>query len=537
MSAAAATYVVLAVAVLLFVTNRVPVAVVALGVALALYGTGVLDLGQAFGGFGDPIVVLVASLFVVAEGLDATGITAWLGRRLIDHAGGRASRATLLTMLLAAGLSALITPNGAAAALVPVAVVLCVRLRIPPSRLLMPLAFAAHAGSLLLLTGTPVNVLVADAAETSGAGRIGFASFALVGIPLLVATVAVTLLFGNRLLPRRTPPSMPADLSALSRTLVRDYGLDGSAAAPHTTAPPTTAAAGFPVLFSEDHGAAEVVVPPRSDVLGRRVFPGMTTPEGDVVVLAVHRNGAPVAPSGVELAAGDILLVRGSWAALEDYLATRDVLPVVEPDIIRRQTAPLAGRAWVALGVTAVMVVLLATGVVPPAVGALLGALGMVVGGVLRVEQAYRAVDWTTVVLIGAMIPLSTAMVSTGAADQLAHGLVAAVGGGGPYLLLTGLFLLTAVLGQLISNTATALIVVPIGLAAAAETGVSPLPVLMSVAVAAAAALLTPIATPANMIVYGPAGYRFGDYLRLGLPLLAAYYGVGVFLVPVFWPF
>jgi di/tricarboxylate transporter len=183
------------------------------------------------------------------------------------------------------------------------------------------------------------------------------------------------------------------------------------------------------------------------------------------------------------------------------------------------------------------MVVLLASGVVPPAVGGLLGALGLVVGGVLRVEQAYRAVDWTTVVLIGAMIPLSTAMVQTGAADQLALWLVAVVGDGGPYLMLAGVFLLTAGLGQLISNTATALIVVPIGLAAAADTGISPLPVLMSVTVAAAAALLTPIATPANMMVYGPAGYRFGDYCRLGLPLLAVYCVVAVFLVPVFWPF
>ena len=161
----AITYGVLVVAVLLFVTNRVPVAVVALGVALSLWFTGVVDLGQALAGFGDPTVIFIATLFVVGEGLDAAGVTAWLGRRQ--------RRVVVLAMLMVALLSALITPTGAVAALVPVAVVMCVRLRLSPSQLLMPLAFVAHAGSMLLLTGTPVNVLVADAARDAGTSGIG----------------------------------------------------------------------------------------------------------------------------------------------------------------------------------------------------------------------------------------------------------------------------------------------------------------------------------------------------------------------------
>ena len=153
MNPVAITYGVLVVAVLLFVTNRVPVAVVALGVALSLWFTGVVDLGQALAGFGDPTVIFIATLFVVGEGLDAAGVTAWLGRRLIAGAGGRQRRVVVLAMLMVALLSALITPTGAVAALVPVAVVMCVRLRLSPSQLLMPLAFVAHAGSMLLLTG------------------------------------------------------------------------------------------------------------------------------------------------------------------------------------------------------------------------------------------------------------------------------------------------------------------------------------------------------------------------------------------------
>ena len=140
--------------------------------------------------------------------------------------------------------------------------------------------------------------------------------------------------------------------------------------------------------------------------------------------------------------------------------------------------------------------------------------------GWLSGQQAYRAVSWQTVVLVGGLIPLSTAIQESGAADRIAGLLIDVVGGGGPYLLVVGIFVLTAGLGQVISNTATVLIIVPIAVAAALETGVSVQPVLMVVAVAGAASLLTPIATPANLMVMGPGGYRFGDYWRLGLPVL-----------------
>jgi di/tricarboxylate transporter len=156
--------------------------------------------------------------------------------------------------------------------------------------------------------------------------------------------------------------------------------------------------------------------------------------------------------------------------------------------------------------------------------------------GVLSVEQAYRGVSWTTVILIAGMIPLSTAMISSGAAGRLADRLVAVVDGAGPYALLAGLFVLTATLGQLISNVATALIVIPIAVSAAGEMDVSARPVLMTVAVSAAASFVTPVATPANLMVMEPGGYRFGDYWRLGLPLLALFGVVAIVLVPVFWP-
>ena len=165
------------------------------------------------------------------------------------------------------------------------------------------------------------------------------------------------------------------------------------------------------------------------------------------------------------------------------------------------------------------------------------GAVAALLPVELTIEQAYRGISWTTVVLVAGMIPLSTAMTDTGAAAKLADVLVDIVGGSGPYALLFGLFLLTAVLGQLISNMATALIVLPIALETAKDLDVSARPVLMCVTVAAAAALMTPVATPANLMVMEPGGYRFSDYWKLGLPLLALYGVVAVGLVPVFWRF
>ena len=161
----------------------------------------------------------------------------------------------------------------------------------------------------------------------------------------------------------------------------------------------------------------------------------------------------------------------------------------------------------------------------------------MILFRVVSVQQAYRGISWTTVLLVAGMIPMSTAITKSGAGASVAEILVGAVGGAGPLALLAALFVLTVVFGQLISNTATALVVIPIAVSAAAQLGVSARPVLMSVCVAAAAAFLTPVATLANMMVMGPGGYRFGDYWRLGLALVLLFFVVSVGLVPLVWRF
>jgi di/tricarboxylate transporter len=181
------------------------------------------------------------------------------------------------------------------------------------------------------------------------------------------------------------------------------------------------------------------------------------------------------------------------------------------------------------------MVAMLASGQVPPAIAGLTAALAMVLLRVVTVPQAYRSISWETVVLVGALIPLSTAISSSGAADEVSSLLIDAVGSGRPYVLLAAIFLLTAALGQVVSNTATVLVVVPIAVAAAEATGTSVKPVLMVVAIAGCAALLTPIATPGNMMIMTPAGYHFGDYWKLGLPIMGWWFATALLVVPLVW--
>ena len=512
------TLVTLLVAVVLFVWNRVPVELVAIGVALALFATGVLSAGQTLAGFGDPVIVFIAALFVVSEALDATGVTTWAGQQLVRRAGTRRWRIVTLVMVLVALVTALISVNGAVAALLPMVVVLAMRIGEPPSQLLMPLAFGAHAGSLLVLTGTPVNVLITELAVAAGQRPIGFFEFGLVGVPLVVGTILVTVLFGPRLLPKRTATLAPRDLSEHAHTLAAQYSLDDPES-----------------LFSREKGITEVVVPPRSSFVGATVFTGMVTSSGELVVIAIQRAGEDLTEA--TLVAGDVMLLRGTWDALDKNTADPNVVVVDSPQSVRRQAVPMGQRARTALVVLLGMVILLATGIVPAAMAALAAAAAMVLFRVLTIGQAHRSISWTTLILVGGMIPLSTAIQVSGAADLIAGGLVSVLGSASPYLLVLGVAGVTVVLGQLISNMATALIIAPIAIAIAGETGISPLPLLMAVAVAAAASFLTPVATPANTMVLGPGAYRFGDYWKLGLPLVLLFLLVATLLVPVFWPF
>lgn len=513
------TFLILGLAVVAFMTGRIPIAIVAVGVSVSLWATGVLDLKESLAGFGDPTVIFIAALFIVSEALNATGVTAWAGQQAVTR-GGRGRIGLLVTIcLLVALLTALISVNGAVAALVPLVVVVAVRVGLPPSQLLMPLAFAAHAGSLLALTGTPVNIIVSEAAVDAGEEPFGYLEFAWVGVPLVIGTVVIIALFGKRLLPHNPPAELPADIAALTRALRTEYELPSGQE-----------------LIGAAKGVTEVVIPPRSELIGTHLFAGQTTPSGDLVVLAINRAGEPLTGTETALAAGDSILVRGTWEHLQRHTAGSEVLVVNDPESLRK-AVPLGPGAKRAIGILVVMVLLLVTGWVPPVIAGLLGAGAVILSGVFTPARAYKAIQWTTVLLVAGMIPLSTAFTKTGAADLIATHLMNLIGNAPAQVALLAICLLTMILGQLISNMATVLIMLPISAALAHDLNLSVLPFLMALTVAGAASFLTPVATPANTMVMEPGGYRFTSYWKLGSLLLLLFLAVAVFLVPLIWPF
>ena len=603
MSPMVVTSLVLAVTMVLFIWNRLPAAVVAVMSLLALYLSGVLSMKDALSGFGDPLIVFIAALLGIGMALETTGVGTWAGQWLIRHAGNDRKRLIASLLIVSAVFTALIGMNGAVVTMLPIAVVICVRTRLAPSQLMMPVSIACLTGAKLTLLGSPVNVIASSAADAAGGPPIRFFEWSVVGLPLFGGALLIILVLGPWLLPKRSSGSLPADFSRHAHTLVEQYRIsdgvyrlrvragspfigqtardvdpspypgvsvlglvddqdaeiaDGAAAAEghhllvkgdaqgvarlandlHLAIrePLSEARAVANVLFNRSSGLAEVVIPPRSALIGQTVFPGMATHEGDLIVLAVQRGGEQVAEPSTPLLAGDHLLLRGTWEALDRHFGDPQILMVDAPHAVRRQTVPLSRGAREALVILAVLIVLLATHVVPAAIATLICVTAMVLARVIKLSQLY-SIDWNTCILVGALIPLATAMSKTGLAYLLGDYVIQVVGAGGPRAVMAGLFLVAAALTQVISNNSSALVMVPIAVATAQELGVSATPFLIAVALGAGAAHLTPMSTPVNLVTYGPGAYAFGDYWKIGALVVLWSLLVTVFVAPLYWPF
>lgn len=618
------TFTILGITILLFIWGRIQVELVALLSLLALVLTGILDASQAMAGFGDPTVVMIAALFVVGEGLSRTGVTGWLGDRLLDWAGGSETRLLVLMMLGAALLSAFISNTGTVATLLPAVVAAAWRIGSTPSKFLIPLSFAASTGGLLTLTGSPPNIIVTNALADAGYRPFSFFEFGWIGLPLLLVATGFMVAGGRRLLPKRGAKQRPVDVEASIDELTEAYSVDrevyrlrvrrgsqligntlreaglGSEFGilvvnieraeerrerrlPHplvsltgeqeaTGLGPDTRVFEGDVLevigtqealqramthytrlsllppvetgeveqlrwVSGEIGIAEVLITPRSAYIGKTIRQGQIAQKYDVQVISIRRREKSVPLIEAKLRFGDSLLIRGTWEAI-GLLAEerRNFVVVGSPEEMARESMGLSPRASVAVGALTMMVALMVGGWVPTVVAALLAALAMVLGGCLTTTEAYRAVNWESVILIAAMIPMSTALQVTGGVELLAGGLVNTLGQVHPLVLMAGIFGLTTVFSQVISNTATTVLVAPIVIKASLDLGVSPHPLLMVVAVSASTAFLTPIGTTTNLLVFSPGGYRFGDYWKTGLPLLLLFLGVSLVLIPVIWP-
>ncbi len=291
------------------------------------------------------------------------------------------------------------------------------------------------------------------------------------------------------------------------------------------------------LLMSQEIGVAEVILPPRSDYIGLKLSASQIADKFDVQVITLRRGDKVLPRKDTEMRFGDALLVRGEWSAIERLRReTRNFVVVGEPEALSKQVVQLTPRSYIALATLLGMILLMVFSIVPTVIAVLLAAVVMVLTGCLSIDSAYRSINWQTVVLIAATLPLSTAMQVTGGAELLASGLVNTVGAIGPIALMAGVFLLTAGLSQVMSNTATTVLVAPIVLTAALTLGVEPEAMMMMVAAGAASAFLTPIASPTNTLVFEAGGYSWGDYAKVGLPLLFLVMAVSLVVAPLVWP-
>jgi len=288
---------------------------------------------------------------------------------------------------------------------------------------------------------------------------------------------------------------------------------------------------------SRDLGLAEVSVPPDSSLIGKTVLElGFRSQHGLNVVGLRRRRGAVADFLGKKLRVGDTLLVAGTWKAIRLLQAQgHDFLVLSLPAEID-EAAPAARRAPFALATLAFTVALMISGAVPNVIAAFLGCLLMGAFRCIDLDSAYRAINWQSLILIVGMLPFATALQKTGGIDLIVGGLLDVAGNGSPRMLLTALFLLTAVVGLFISNTATAVLMAPIAVATASQVGASPLPFAMTVAIAASAAFMTPVSSPVNTLVLGPGKYHFMDYVRVGVPFTALVMALSILVLPWLFP-
>lgn len=611
----ALVYAVLIGAVALWASDRLRMDLVGVLALLVLALTGVLSPAQALAGFSDPVVLMIAGLFIVGEGLFRTGVAQAIGGLPARVAGESEVKLLAAIMLMVAGLSAFMSSTGTVAIMLPAVVGLAWERGIPPSRLLIPLAVASLLGGMLTLIGTPPNIVVSNHLADMGRARFNFFAFTPVGLVMLVIGIAFMVLVGRRLLPERPPPrgeSRPPDTSVA--VLSETYGLAGTLFSVRVrpespvvgrsieelqirkrygvnvvgivreadrraaergrlahdelepTPPSTRFRAGDVVYLQgmpravaglvgaqhldllgdegagdvpEGLGLVEVLLTPGSRLLGRTIEGSEIRESYRVTVLSIRRMGEPILENlgDTELRFGDTLLVKGAWDRINALQREqRDFVVTGVPRELDRAVRPYH-RAPLAVGILVIMMGLMTFNIVAPVLAVMAAAAAMVLTGCVSGDEAYRSIDWRSVVLIASVLPVATALEITGGMALIVDGLGGALDQVGPLALLASLFVLTSVMSQVISNTATAVLLAPIAFQLAVNLGARPEPFLMGIAVAASTAFATPIASPVNTLVLGPGGYRFGDFFKIGVSLQLLLLVATLLVVPLLFPF
>ncbi len=581
---------VLLAAVVLFVTEALRSDLVALVVLGVLLLSGVLTPAEGFAGFANPATITVAAMFVLSAGLERTGAVAVLGARLVSI-GHRSPALALAVMMLGTALvSAFINNTAAVAVLLPSVLHLARETRTSPSKLLIPLSYASLFGGVCTLIGTSTTILVSALAEQAGERPIGMFEMAPLGLLFFVIGTAYMLTVGRRLLPDRGAAAdlaeefdiseyvlevrLGRDAPSVGRRLedaplVLEHDIDVLALTRGETSidlprPGTVLREGDVLrvrgdlevlrrlearrgvelrprrewhdatLAEGDAALVEAVVAPSSVLEGRTLEEiGFRNRFGGTVLAIRHHDRlVHTGIADTPLEGGDALLVEVSTQRLPALRASREFVVVSEHGPL----APRPRRALRALAVVAGMVASAALGVVPIVVAAVGAAVLLVLLRCLTLEEAYGALEPRVIVLLGGILPLGTALERTGLASLAASALVESAGLLGPVAVIAVLYALTSGLTEVMSNNATAVLMVPLALGVAATLAVDPRPLLLAVAFGASASFMTPVGYQTNTLVYGPGAYRFADYLRVGTPLNLIFWALASLLIPVLWP-
>ena len=578
-------------AAVLFATEKVRPDVVAMGVLIALILTGLLKSDDAFGAFSNTAVIALGSVFVISEGLAQTGFAATLARRILVLAGESERRLVLLLMLASAGLSSFMHNTGTAAIFLPAVLTLAQQTGRSPSRLLFPLSIAILAGGSLTLIGTAPNILVNEAMRSRGEESFGFFGFAPVAAPILLVLIVTTVLLYDRFLPKREGRRELIESYKL-RDYMTELRVSGGSQlvgkkieefnnavngelrlvslirqeqrilAPAATLPlreddlllvrgkidelhdireklqlvtEPEFSLSSEMADGEDFQMAEVTLAPRSSLAGQTLRSARVQEQFGLVVLAIWRQGAVVARRlrDVSLRFGDILLVQGPREAFERVQEERDLI------LVREVRAPQARprKLPLALLILAGVVALTVSSVLSSTVALFLGAGAMVVTGCVSMERAYEVIDWRTLFIVAGMLPLGQVMEETGAARLIADTMLGAVGSAAPVWLLGGVFLVTMLLSEVVSNDVSTLLVAPLAFTLASAAGYSPLPFLMTVAIAAGSPFITPMSHGPNLLIMGPGNYRFRDFTIVGVPITLMIGAITLLVVPLVFPF
>ena len=590
------TLVVLLLSAVAFAWNKLRSDVVALCAVIALLMGGVLTPAEALAGFSNPIVIMMAGLFVVGGGVFHTGLAKMVGSKLMGLAGKSESGLLVLVMVVTALIGAFVSNTGTVALMLPIVVSMAAEAKRDATRLLMPIAFASSMGGMLTLIGTPPNLVIDETLMEAGMEGLSFFSFLPVGAVCIGVGVAVLLPLSKWLLKSKVEAGSKDGAEGKSlRSLVREYRIadnvcrfeiaKGSSLVGLTIGKldlhrryglsvievrneggkrhrlvrdisQTMATADVRIKagdilyisgkresmtkFAEEYGLnsalsdgrldfydiglAEIVLLRQSKFVGMRLADSGFRSKFSINVLAVRRGSEYIRENlaDVKMQAGDVLLVQGTWQNIGRLSNDEEYWVVLGQPLKEASRVVLDYKAPVAAAIMVLMVVMMVFDFIPvaPVTAVLIASVLMILTGCFRsVEAAYKTINWESIVLIAAMMPMSTALEKTGATMLITGLLADNLGSLSPTALLAGIYFATSLLTMFISNTATAVLMAPIAFSAAVSCGVSPVPMLFAVAVAASMCFASPFSTPPNALVMKAGQYTFMDYIRVGLPL------------------